>query len=218
MAWEPGTHVPWHFLESAEMSRGCWFSCAKIPKTPRVCLSIKFEMWLIHHQLYEFIPYNTTQKDDSKKVFFLMPTTFISTLYLHYTLGYPPFPGCQSPPGRHSIFSRESLPKPSFATVTGKGDNPNFYGFCTFNAGHQGLGTAVEMLGLGELSNGGYSRRPSQRNYSATERTRNFGPDGVTGVTLQGTNMSISYLIIISIHISFSQALSNFSFSAGGIC
>ena len=30
----------------------------------------------------------------------------------------PPHPGCQSPGGDYSIFSRESQPKPSFVTVT----------------------------------------------------------------------------------------------------
>lgn len=50
------------------------------------------------------------------------------------------------------------------------------YGSYTFNTG-QGLGTAVAMLGLCALSNGGRSwRPPSRRNYSATERPWNLGP------------------------------------------
>ena len=39
-----------------------------------------------------------------------------------------PLPGFQSPPGLWTIFSRESQPKPSFATITGRGDNPNCWG------------------------------------------------------------------------------------------
>ncbi len=39
-------------------------------------------------------------------------------------VGLSPLPGFQSPPGLWTIFSRESRTKPSFATVTGRGDNP----------------------------------------------------------------------------------------------
>ena len=42
-------------------------------------------------------------------------------------LGCPPSQDAgSSPPGLWNIFSRGSQPKPSFATVTGRGDNPNY--------------------------------------------------------------------------------------------
>ena len=40
-------------------------------------------------------------------------------------LDLPPHPGCQSTPGWHYIFSRESLYKPLFTTVTGWAVDPS---------------------------------------------------------------------------------------------
>ena len=47
-----------------------------------------------------------------------------------YILGsYPPPRMQSSPPGWHNICSRESRPKPAFATVTGRGDNPKYISY-----------------------------------------------------------------------------------------
>ena len=50
------------------------------------------------------------------------PQNLVKELCLRST----PHPGCQSPPGLWNIFSRESQPKPSFATVTGWGVDPRY--------------------------------------------------------------------------------------------
>ena len=44
---------------------------------------------------------------------------FFELGYESYPLELPPHPGCQSPPGWHYIFHRESQTKPLYATVTG---------------------------------------------------------------------------------------------------
>ncbi len=55
-------------------------------------------------------------------------------------VGTTPHPGCQSPPGLWTIFSRESRNKPSFVTVTGWGVNQRFWFLCEFFGGvHTGL-------------------------------------------------------------------------------
>ena len=48
----------------------------------------------------------------------------------HYALGCPPAQDASHHQDCY-VFSRESQPKPSFATVTGRGDNPN-YAACAY--------------------------------------------------------------------------------------
>ena len=95
------------------------------------------------------------------------------------------------------------------------------YGSYTFNTG-QGLGTAVAMLGLCALSNGGRSwRPPSRRNYSATARLWNWGPDGELLKYLYHISsyhiLYIIYIYIYIIYFLFPGTFVFFPFCWGGI-